>query len=268
MTPSLPTDDLVPVPDEGRRFTTTRRVRLGDADPAGRLRLDALARLLQDVGNDDFFDAGLDVNAPWVARRTVMVAPEGRWPVLGERLTFTTFCGGLGGRWAERRSSVTGDAGGHVEVAALWVFVDPVSGRPARLPEWFVDTYASTAAGRSVSARQTHDRPTGDGIEARPWAVRHSDLDVLGHVNNAATWMAVEDECARRGVVPGRAELEYGAAIEPSDVVELRSAAIDPSDDEVLARLAAWLVVDGDVRASALVWPLPSPGRPGAQPTR
>lgn len=97
-------------------------MRLGDADRHGRLRLDALARLLQDVGNDDFADAGLDPGAPWVGRRTVVWSPS--WPRLGERLTVTTFCGGLGSRWAERRSSLRDEGGGsRVEVAALWVFL-------------------------------------------------------------------------------------------------------------------------------------------------
>ena len=83
----------------GRRFRTTRRVRLADADAAGRLRLDALARLLQDVGNDDFADAGLDPGSPWVARRSVVEADG--WPRLGDRLSLVTWCGGLGGRSTE-----------------------------------------------------------------------------------------------------------------------------------------------------------------------
>ncbi|MFM9132658.1 MAG: hypothetical protein ACKORY_08070, partial [Actinomycetota bacterium] len=41
----------------GRTFTARRRVRLGDATPKGRLRLDATARYLQDVSNDDTRDA-------------------------------------------------------------------------------------------------------------------------------------------------------------------------------------------------------------------
>ena len=241
----LPTDDLVPVPASGRRFTATRRVRLGDADPSGRLRLDALARLLQDVGNDDTADAGAPASDPWVARRTVAVG--GPWPRLGERLSFTTFCGGTGSRWAERRTSITGDGDGHVEVAALWVYVDATTGRPAKLPAWFVDTYAGTAAGREVTARNRLPRPSA-ATDDRRWLLRTTDLDVLGHVNNAATWEAVEDECARRGIVPGRAELEYGAAIEIDDDVTLRSAADDGG-------LRVWLVVGDDVRASALVQP-------------
>ena len=228
--------ELVPKPSTGRVFETHRRVRLGDADPSGRLRLDAVARLLQDVGNDDFADAGLDPSTPWIARRTTMVVRS--WPRIGERVAFATWCGGVGSHWAERRTSI-GD--GAVEVAALWVHVDPSSGRPSRVPGWFLDTYGPAAGDRRIKARLGHDEPPA-GLAGRPWPLRHTDLDVLGHVNNAATWAAVEDELARQGVVPSAVELEYRAAIEPGDDVSLVANA---------GRL--WLVVGGDVRASAVV---------------
>ena len=64
---------MVPVPERGRRFTAERPVRWGDTDRHGRLRLDALARFLQDVANDDTRDAGFDPFAPWVVRRTTVV---------------------------------------------------------------------------------------------------------------------------------------------------------------------------------------------------
>ena len=85
------------------------------------------------------------------------------------------------------------------------------------------------------------------GAAGRPWPLRATDLDVLRHVNNAATWQAVEDEAWRRGVVPRRAELEYGAAIEPSDEVTL------VSEDGSGGGFRLWLTVEGKVRASALV---------------
>jgi acyl-ACP thioesterase len=235
-------DDLVPPPLAGRRYSTTRRVRLADADPTGRLRLDAVARLLQDVGNDDFADAGLDPGSPWVARRTA-VAATGTWPRLGDRLRITTWCGGLGSRWAERRSTVEGEGGATVEVASLWVHVTD-AGRPARLPDWFLATYGEAAQGRQVSSRLTHRRPP-EAAAGRPWPLRASDLDVLGHVNNAVTWAAVEDELWRVGRHPRRAELEYHAAIEPADEVRLvveRDGALE-----------VWLVAGGATRASARV---------------
>lgn len=229
--------------EAGRAFTATRRVRWGDADHRGRLRLDGIARYLQDVSNDDTRDAGLGLHLPWVVRRTTVdvVTP----PVAGEVLTLTSFCGGIGTAWAERRTTIEGDGGGHVEAASLWVALDPASNRPTRLSPEFLALYGSAADGRTVTARLRHPRPA-EGVETRPWPLRSTDHDGMGHVNNAATWEPVEDELARRGLVPVRAELEYPGAIEPRDTVELRSALVD---DE----LQVWLLVDGVVRASSLV---------------
>jgi acyl-ACP thioesterase len=239
-------DDLVPPPRSGRCFRGTRRVRLADADPRRRLRLDALARLLQDLGNDDMADAGLDPSSPWVARRTVVEAP--RWPRLGDRLVLETWCGGLGPRWAERRTSVTAEGSdASVEVSSLWVHLGP-GDRPAPLPDAFVTAYGEATAGRTVSARLRHRGGPGAGATSRSWPLRATDLDVLEHVNNAATWQAVEDEVWRRQVVPARAELEYREALDPGDDVVLRSEA-------TASEVRLWLTVGAEVRASATVVP-------------
>jgi acyl-ACP thioesterase len=221
-----------------RRFETSRRVRLADADPTGRLRLDALARFLQDIGNDDTADAGHDAATPWVTRRTTIELD--RWPMIGERLEVTTWCGGMGSHFAERRTTLRSPTG-TIEVAATWVHVDEVSGRPARLPQWFHDTYAEAAAGRTITARLAHPAPPASAT-SHPWAVRWSDLDVIGHMNNAAYWEAVEEVCHQRGLVPVFAEVEYAGGIDPGDAVDLRT------DGDGI-----WLVVDGTVRACAVV---------------
>lgn len=241
--------EIVPLPASGRTFTVERRVRWGDTGPDGRLRLDALARYLQDVANDDTRDAGHDPFEPWLVRRTSLAVEQPF--VLGEVVSLTTFSGGNGSRWGERRTHVVGDRGGHVESAALWIFVDPVSGRPARLSQQIRDTYGEAAAGRTVSARLRHDGPPDDDsdVERRPWVLRSTDLDKLGHVNNAATWAAVEDELARLKVrAGGFAEIEYPDALQLGDEVELRSI-----HDAETGVLHLWLVVEEKVRASAIV---------------
>lgn len=241
--------EIVPLPPSGRTFTVERRVRWGDTTPRGHLRLDALARFLQDVANDDTRDAGHDPFEPWLVRRTSLVLH--RPFVLGEMVSLTTFSGGNGSRWGERRTHVVGDRGGHVESAALWIFFDPVTGRPARLSPQIQATYGEAAAGRTVSARLRHGGlPDVEAdVHSRPWPLRSTDLDKLGHVNNAATWAAVEDELTRRGLrVDGFAEIEYPDALELGDEVELRSVH-DPDS----AALHLWLAVEGKVRASAVV---------------
>ena len=75
-----------------------------------------------------------------------------------------------------------------------------------------------------MTGRLRH-RPPPATAAARPWPLRATDFDVLVHVNNAASWAAVEDELDR--VAPGRtpaaAEIEYRAAVDPGESVELRS---------------------------------------------
>ncbi len=183
---------LVPLPAEGRVFRAGRRVRLADADPTGRLRLDACARYLQDIGNDDTTDAGMDdADTTWVVRRAVVdVHRPPRWR---EWLDLATWCGGLGGRWAERRLSMAGEHRGRVELSTLWVHVDTATLAPARLTQQFLDIYGTAAGGRRISSRLwLGDPPVGAAAE--PWRLRAVDIDLLGHVNNAAYWAAVEEQ--------------------------------------------------------------------------
>lgn len=206
--------DLVDLPAAGRRFTARRRVRLGDAAPAGRLRLDAVARYLQDVADDDATDAGLGRRLAWVVRRTIVEVR--RFPVLREQLELTTVCTGIGARWAERRTSIVGERGGRVEAVALWVLLDGASGRPTRLPPRFAEVYGPSASGRVVGARLAHpDPPDGDGA-ARPFPLRAADIDVAGHVNNAVYWAVLEDQLSGASpATPLRAEVEHRQALEP-----------------------------------------------------
>jgi acyl-ACP thioesterase len=201
----------------GRSFTGHRKVRLGDVDREGRLRLDALTRYTQDVSDDDTTDAGLDPTPGWVVRSTVV--DEIRPAALAEQLEFVTFCSGYGARWAERRLSVTGEQGAAYEVATVWVSIDPDSGRPQRVTDQFLALYGEAAGGRQIKARQVLPRPDDDGASGEVlgdsphrWQVRAADFDVYGHVNNAAYWAAVE-EFAPRFTGPRRARMEYGAGV-------------------------------------------------------
>jgi len=99
--------EFVPLSDEGRRFSTNRRVRLSDCGPDGQLRLDGVARYLQDIGSDDWDDVDASSEYTWVVRRTAIRLADGaRWPALGEWVTLTTWCGGTGAAWAERRTNI------------------------------------------------------------------------------------------------------------------------------------------------------------------
>ncbi len=241
--PDVDPEEFLPLPATGRRVTRERHVRLGDVTTRGRARLDALAGYLQDVAADDVDDAGL-VGA-WVLRRVVLALGEP--PQYRDVVELTTFCSGTGSRFAERRTTLTVAGRVAVEAVALWVYVDE-AGRPARLRDWFFDSYAAAAAGRHVPSRLRHPPPTPDAT-VRSWPLRVSDIDVLDHVNNAASWGAVEDELGRHHAerVLARAEMEYRRPVDLDEAIELRTSTRADG-------LACWLTRGDDVCTSARVW--------------
>jgi acyl-ACP thioesterase len=235
---------LIP-PRAGRQYRATRLVRLSDVLPSGEARLDAIGRYLQDVAADDGRDAGIANHMAWLVRKTVISLR--RRPRLEEPLELVTWASGSGARWAERRTTISILGQPVVEAASLWVCVDLATMRPSRLPERFWTMYGEAVGDRVVSSRLTHpDPPVDPPPVARPWPLRVADIDVLGHVNNAATWAAVEDELDRvgRGSALTKAELEYRNPIDRSQDTTLAS--------EVAANhLYVWLAAEDTVLASA-----------------
>lgn len=239
---------LVPRPSVGRVFEEARRVRLADVSPAGRLRLDAATRYLQDLSADDTADAALPDAESWVVRKTVIEVQA--FPRYLEALELATWCSGIGSHYAERRISIVGERGGGIEAATTWVHVDEATGRPKRVPDGFTDLYGEACGGRRIKARLSHGPlPSDDGLERAPWPLRFTDFDVLQHVNNAAYWEAVEETLADRRDLraPLRAELEHRSAVERHAIVA-RCHRSDPD-----GTLRVWLVSDGTVAASAVL---------------
>lgn len=236
--------EFLPPPEQGRRFVTRRRVRLGDVNRANRLRLDAVARYLQDVAGDDVDETGW--GAPehlWVLRsvRIDVLSP----PVEDDRVELTTWCSGTAALAAGRRMSLVGDRGGRVEIDSVWVHLG-ADARPARIEGFGL--YADAAGDRVVSTRLELDEP--DPIEARTaWPLRATDIDLLGHVNNAAYWNAIEQCLLRAGPDtrrPLRARLDHRHALDLGDEVELVEASGD-------GRLALAFIVGGAAKAVAVV---------------
>jgi acyl-ACP thioesterase len=202
---------LIDAPRSGRVFRHAALVGLADVTPAGRARLDALARWLQDAAWADVTDAGVEDEGVWIVRR--MEVRVERAPRFGERLELATFCSGTGRLWAERRTIVRGAAGGHVEATALWVHLDRDGARPRPLPPSFDAVYGEAAGGRRVKARLHHPQAPPAGAARTPWAFRAADLDMAAHVNNAVYWAVLEESLAGAELPAGwRAEIEHRAA--------------------------------------------------------
>jgi len=228
--------EYVPEPSVGRRFSIHSLVRLSDASPSSYWRLDGVARALQDAASEDWEDCGIVTDALWLARRTSF-RRVGPWPVIYDRLTLTTFCAGVGAAWAERRTNVYVDDRLVIEASSLWVPIDP-RGFPVRIPKAFYDIFGEAMGGRKVSGRVPVTLPPDDATR-RVWPLRRADLDVIGHVNNAAVWQAV-------------AEI-FDAPVDSVDVIH-HGAVEEGHDVELVSNAnALWLVVEGEVRVAASV---------------
>lgn len=251
-------EPLVPLPDKGRVFRRRRRVRLADAAPSGEARLDAYARYLQDIGNDDTADSGLDgEGGAWVVRRAVI--DVNRPPQWGEWLDLATWCGGTGRRWAERRLSIQGEQGASVEMTTLWIHIDPVKLLPLPLPALFTEIYGEATAGRKVSSKLWLPRePVPEPVTSLIWPLRTTDFDLMRHLNNAVYWEAVEEVLVQRKhplrQPPVRAVLEYAQAVPMRADVTLIVADRSDSGQDRTRPLDIWFTVDDAVHASARVF--------------
>ena len=138
----------------------------------------------------------------------------------------TTWSSGRASIAASRRLSLAGDRGGRVELDSVWVHLAQ-DARPARIEDF--GPYAESAGDRVVSTRLELQAP-GEGALRTAWPLRATDLDVLGHVNNAAYWHAVEHRLCEGAIDvrrPFRARLDYRHPLDLGDSVELREASAD-----------------------------------------
>jgi acyl-ACP thioesterase len=238
--------EWAPRPTAGRVFRSSRQVRLSDAGPAHLLRPDGAARYLQDVAVDDSDDAGFPTGPGtdnvWLVRRTSMRVR--RWPRLGEAVSLATWCGGLGRAWAIRRTDICVGDEIAVETSALWVHLDG-KGRPARLDEAFLATYSDAAGGRTATVRLDPPEPVPASASRRSWFVRATDLDVIGHVNNAAVWAALVEAV---GGEVAAATIAHHGPVEAGDQVTM---CVDERDGSC----GVWLVVGDDIRVSGVATP-------------
>jgi acyl-ACP thioesterase len=213
--------EIVPVPAVGRIFERDLQPGIADASPSGRVRMDALARWVQDLAYADVEDAGVTGESLWVVRRMRIRAE--RFPRFGEGVRGLTFCSGAGRLWAERRVTFESNSG-FVEVAGVWVHLNPGSRLPAPLPPSFDDIYAESAQGRKVKARLRHPSPAQDA-ERSPWFFRATDADVAAHVNNAAYWEPFEELLAAGRGEPESldAEIEFREPAQPGPALLLQA---------------------------------------------
>jgi len=106
------------------------------------------------------------------------------------------------------------------------VHLDPLTARPTKLTAEEIAIWSETTAGRTVTARLRHPAPDGvaDGF---PWWFRSTELDLAGHVNNAAYLTPLEEELLVEDTEPGSidVEIEYRSPAQPGEMRVLRDGA-------------------------------------------
>ncbi|MFI9507754.1 acyl-[acyl-carrier-protein] thioesterase [Nocardia sp. NPDC052566] len=236
-------------PAIGTPFQTGWPVRYGDTDRDQRLRLDAIARYLQDIGFEHL-DAVVDgdTHRGWVVRRTVIDVLK---PVeFGERVTLSRWCSALSTRWCNMRVQISGSKGGLVETEAFLIHFGTESGVPARMSDAFMAPMLASTTEHRLRWQAVLTDPVPDSdVKELPFPLRVADIDLLDHVNNAIYLSAVEEVLAAHPdlmATPHRVIIEYAKPLKTGESVRLVSRRTD-------ADLDIWIAVDDEARATARV---------------
>ncbi|MFD4366005.1 acyl-[acyl-carrier-protein] thioesterase [Rhodococcus sp. NPDC058521] len=235
-------------------FEVSRAVRTGDIDADRRLRLDGVARYLQDIGIDNLeaLDV-LDSHPLWIVRRTVIdVVRPAVWP---EHLDLSRWCTAFSTRWAAMRVRIEGDKGALIETEGFWINISPDSGMPTRMSDSFIEAIAGSTDEHRLKWKRILTEPLpepGPDVEDTPFPLRATDIDPFDHVNNAVYCQAIEEVLGSElRTAPHRAVIEYLAPIQSSDKVVLRTRRDDSA-------VTVWFLVEDSVRAVARVGQLPN----------
>ncbi|ORC09956.1 hypothetical protein B4U45_01620 [Mycobacterium persicum] len=241
---------LADMPAAGYVYRTSWRLATTDIDEHQRLRLDGVARYIQEVGAEHLADAQLaEVHPHWIVLRTVIDVVE---PIeLPSDITFRRWCAALSTRWCNMRVRLDGAAGGRIETEGFWICVNKDTLTPSRLTDDCIARFGSTTDNHRLKWRPWLTEPVTDGTET-PFPLRRTDIDPFEHVNNTIYWHGIVEVLgqlpagAELTAAPHRVVLEYRSPIKYGEAVTIRSHQRD-------GRIHMHFVVGHDVRAAALV---------------
>lgn len=218
---------MMPVPDPHPDvFDREWPLRVGDIDRTGRLRFDAAARHIQDIGSDHLRELGFEDTHPlWIVRRTMIDLIK---PIeFQDLLRMRRWCSGTSNRWCEMRVRIDGRKGGLMESEAFWININRETQGPARISDDFLSGLRRTtdeARLRWKSYLKAGSRE--DAAEIREYPVRVSDIDLFDHMNNSVYWTVIEDYLYSHPELlekPLRVTIEHDAAVALGEKLEILS---------------------------------------------
>jgi acyl-ACP thioesterase len=218
---------LMPVPDgHPDVFDREWPLRVGDIDRTGRLRLDAAARHIQDIGQDQLREMGFEETHPlWIVRRTMVDLVR---PIeFQDMLRLRRWCSGTSNRWCEMRVRIDGRKGGLIESEAFWININRETQGPARIADDFLEGLRRTTnVDRLRWKAYLSPGGRGDADQIRDYPIRVSDIDIFDHMNNSVYWSVVEDYLYNHPELvryPLRVTIEHDAAVALGDKLEILS---------------------------------------------
>jgi acyl-ACP thioesterase len=219
---------LMPVPDGNPDvFDREWPLRVGDIDRNGRLRLDAGARHIQDIGQDHLRGVGYEETHPlWIVRRTMvdLIRPiEFR-----DMLRLRRWCSATSNRWCQMRVRMEGQhGGGLVESEAFWIAVNRETQMPSRFADGFLACLLKTTPIDRLRWKGfLKPGSRDDATEIHEFPVRVTDIDLFDHMNNTVYWSVIDDYLASRTELlsaPLRVTIEHEAPVALGDKLEIIS---------------------------------------------
>jgi acyl-ACP thioesterase len=248
-------------PATGVGYRAAWPVRAGDVDSYNRLRLDGVARYLQDIAWDNLRSNFMSETDPtWLVRRTVIdVIRPINWPG-GVRLH--QWCSGMSTRWANWRVDIEGDDGGLIETEGFWINFSEATNAPARISDAGLAYLETMTTERRLRWHPWLTEPVPPHSDTDiSFPVRATDIDQYNHVNTAAYWQAAEQylvEYPKLVAGPHRAVIEYNSAVLAREHITVRGR-FEPNDSHSgRPTLRLWFLV-GDALCTAIkVMPLPT----------
>ncbi|WP_420109300.1 acyl-ACP thioesterase domain-containing protein [Mycolicibacter arupensis] len=258
---------LMPVPDPHPDvFDRQWPLRVADIDRTGRLRMDAAARHIQDIGQDQLREGGYQETHPlWIVRRTMMdlIAPI----EFQDMLRMRRWCSGTSNRWCEMRVRIDGRKGGLIESEAFWININRETQGPARISEDFLAGLKRTTSVDRLRWKAYLKAGGREGAdEIREYPLRFTDIDLFDHMNNSVYWTVVEDYLSSYPellTAPLRVTLEHDAPVALGEKLEIVSHVHPAGSTEMFGaeladrtvRTLTYLVGD-EVKALAAIFPL------------
>jgi acyl-ACP thioesterase len=228
---------LMPVPDgHPDVFDQEWPLRVADIDREGRLRFDAAARHIQDIGQDQLREMGFEETHPlWIVRRTMVDLIR---PIqFQDMLRMRRWCSGTSNRWCEMRVRVDGKRGrGLIESEAFWININRDTQMPSRIADDFLaGLHRTTDVQRLRWKAYLSAEGREDAAEIHEFPVRVTDIDLFDHMNNSVYWSVIEDYLASHSAMlkqPLRVTIEHDAPVALGDKLEIISHVYPPGSTD------------------------------------